>query len=404
MRLLWAYPSFSEYRVPVYAALDRLIDNRLTFIFSRTRSSQRVIERMEESLGTRAICLSGEKLVVLGKRSETANSHLRIPYQRGLLRAVLAEKADVVIGDGFFQWTPALLLKKRLQHVPLVINYQKTADTERNCPAWRSAYRRWAVRNTDAMVCNGSLSAAYAVALGMASDGVFTGGNPADSHMMRDAIASLPAGHREQMRVSLGLESPVFLYAGRMIPLKGVAELLRAWHGYRRSGGRGSLLLVGDGEQRKPLGEWARREQVPNVVFAGHVAYQRISSFYACADVCIMPTLEDNWSLVIPEAMACGLPVMCSRYNGCWPELVRPGKNGIVFDPRSDQDIINGLAYFDQQRDCLAAMGEESRRIEAAFTPERAAQAVLRACEYALTRGCKATNDARHSCKTASID
>lgn len=59
-----------------------------------------------------------------------------------------------------------------------------------------------------------------------------------------------------------------------------------------------------------------------------------------------MPTIEDNWSLVIPEAMACGLPVATSIYNGCYPELVKKDINGYVFDTYKQETILDALDYF----------------------------------------------------------
>jgi len=69
------------------------------------------------------------------------------------------------------------------------------------------------------------------------------------------------------------------------------------------------------------------------VRFAGRVHYGDMPAYYAACDALVMPTLEDNWSLVVPEAMAAGKPVLCSVHNGCWPELVHDGENGWVFDP-----------------------------------------------------------------------
>lgn len=60
-----------------------------------------------------------------------------------------------------------------------------------------------------------------------------------------------------------------------------------------------------------------------SVHFLGKIPYQEVYKYYGIADVFVLPTLEDNWSLVVPEAMSCGLPVATSIYNGCHPELVK---------------------------------------------------------------------------------
>jgi glycosyltransferase involved in cell wall biosynthesis len=84
--------------------------------------------------------------------------------------------------------------------------------------------------------------------------------------------------------------------------------------------------------------------------------------------------------------MACGLPVLCSIYNGCYPELVHDGRNGWRFDPIDAEDTYQALARCVQSYQRLPAMGEESRRMVEAYTPECAADAILEACRMAHTR------------------
>lgn len=97
-----------------------------------------------------------------------------------------------------------------------------------------------------------------------------------------------------------------------------------------------------------------------------------VYKYYAIADVFILPTLEDNWSLVVPEAMSCGLPVATSIYNGCAPELVKKDINGIVFDPLSQESLINAFDYFHHQD--LTQMGKKSKELEIPFNTENCAK------------------------------
>jgi glycosyltransferase involved in cell wall biosynthesis len=214
-----------------------------------------------------------------------------------------------------------------------------------------------------------------------------TGGMAADGDRFRRESSRVSAAERERRRRRLGLEGPVFLSVGRMVPRKGTRELLAGWELYSVRGGRGALCLVGGGPEFPALEDAARRARLAGVRFLGHVDHDSLPRTYALADVFVSATLEDNWSLVVPEAMACGLPVACSRYNGCWPELVdqsREGGNGKVFDPLKAEETAACLRFFAENRDALPGMGERSRAIEAGFTPRRAAAAALAACEAAL--------------------
>ncbi len=99
-----------------------------------------------------------------------------------------------------------------------------------------------------------------------------------------------------------------------------------------------------------------------------------------------MSTLEDNWSLVVPEAMACGLPIVCSVYNGCHPELIKNDENGWVFDPLEAEDTFAKLAQCLENMDRLKEMGQKSKAIARKFTPGLAADSIIGACKIAYRR------------------
>jgi len=82
--------------------------------------------------------------------------------------------------------------------------------------------------------------------------------------------------------------------------------------------------------------------------------------------------------------MACGLPVACSKYNGCWPELIQPEHNGWIFDPRNAVEVAKLLADVERNKNRLPAMGEHSEQIIQQYSPRSAAHAIFQACRSAL--------------------
>src|SRR5207248_1922497 len=105
-----------------------------------------------------------EKSLDLGfNHQDFANVGLHVPYQPGLLGAIAAAQPDVIISEGFFQWTPASLYFKFTRRVPLVIAYERTAHTERAAGGMRLGYRKMMARSADAFACNGVLSKDFCV-------------------------------------------------------------------------------------------------------------------------------------------------------------------------------------------------------------------------------------------------
>jgi glycosyltransferase involved in cell wall biosynthesis len=382
---------FLDYRVPVLAALDQLLEQRLHVIYSRDAIPERVHKKMQNALGERAIGLRGEWQFGRPGTDRMANQGVVLQHQPGLYAKILETRPDVVIGEGFFKWSIAALACKLIRKIPFVVCYERTAHTERNAQWYRTFYRKLALRQIDAFCCNGSLCADYVMSLGMPRNRITLGHMAADSTGLAENMKKIPGADVEKLLSEWNTVGPVFVYVGQMILRKGIHELLTGWKMFEEQlPGRATLLLVGDGDQKKDLESYRNECGLRHVHFAGAVDYDAIARYYAVADALIIPTLEDNWSLVVPEAMACGLPILCSKYNGCWPELVKPGINGWIFDPHSREDIVNVLKLAVQHQNELGIMGNRSLEIVSGFGPENAARSILDACHIALGKhgGC----------------
>lgn len=383
--VLWITRSFLDYRVPVFRELDRLLDHRLKVIYSRDKVPDRVCINIRKVLGRRAIGISGEWSIGSEGSAKWANRGVAFNFHPGLFRLIKAHSPVMLIGDGFFKWTFVSVLHRLIHRTPLIICYERTFHTERTAQWYRTAYRRLILRLTDAMCCNGRLCVEYVRWLGMPSSRITTGHMAADTEVMREKAEQLTLARRHMLRQQWSIKGPVFLYVGQFIPRKGIRQLLDAWTEFERdSSNRGTLVLVGEGPLSDQLYQQTARRNLQRVRFLGRVEYDNLATVYAVSDILVMPTLEDNWSLVVPEAMACGLPVLCSKYNGCWPELVKKEENGWVFDPQSPKDFLEKLQYCVERRDQLKNMGEESKKIIAEHSPARAAHSILSACEIAL--------------------
>lgn len=170
-----------------------------------------------------------------------------------------------------------------------------------------------------------------------------------------------------------------FLFTGMIIERKGLIYLLKVWGKHLEKYPHDNLTIVGLGNK---LEDYKNRFTHSSIHFTGRVEYDQIAIYYAIADVYIIPTLEDNWSLVVPEAMACGLPIACSKYNGCHPELI-DNENGYVFDPLQSDSILQCLSYFHGKD--LKKMGEHSIMKEIPFNAENSARrvytAIIKNCE-----------------------
>lgn len=176
------------------------------------------------------------------------------------------------------------------------------------------------------------------------------------------------------------LPEQYFLYVGRLAEEKNIDGLLAAYLDYRRSGGAWSLVLVGDGPQRKQLQETAASSAfAADVYFPGLKGTAELPQYYAFANCFVLPSTREPWGLVTNEAMASGLPVIVSERCGCVEDLVAGGDNGFSFDPAKPGDLLNCLtALSELSPAALKRMGERSNEIVSHFSPEAWAAEVAR--------------------------
>ncbi len=374
MKVLWVNPMFLDYRVPFYSELNNLLQGNLHVAFSSSRIPKRCREKLETAIGSNAHALESEVVIKLvNKKATFANRGVWIPFPRGLAKMLDEISVDVVITEGFFQWTPWAIMKAKRSHVPCLVAYECTEHTERACPYWRRMYRKIIGGMCVGFLTNGTLSTQYLQRL-LGKIKSCPGIMAADSGTLASSVSHFSEVDRQTLRNDLLInrDGLVYLFAGSFIERKGICYLLEAWEKHVQFFPSDNLLLVGDGALLETYKN--QYSKLRGVRFVGAINYDNIHKYYAISDVFVIPTLEDNWSLVVPEAMACGLPIACSCYNGCYPELINDGINGWTFDPLNLTSFVDVLEKF--HRVNIKEMGKSSVMIEKQYTPRRCAERV----------------------------
>jgi phosphatidyl-myo-inositol alpha-mannosyltransferase len=156
---------------------------------------------------------------------------------------------------------------------------------------------------------------------------------------------------------------PTVLFVGRLEPRKGLAYLVRAFLRLKPAFPRLRLLVVGRDDRRqqeKAMAVVPARLR-PDLVFVGAVAQADLPGYYASADVFCAPSLGgESFGIVLAEAMAVGLPVVCSDIGG-YRDVVRDGSTGLLVPPRDPEALAAALAGLLDNPARRAAMGEAAR-------------------------------------------
>ena len=377
MKVLYCNPSFWEYRLPFYAELNRLFNGNFHVVYSTKRyfgAHVNMLPKIKNVLGENAHPYENEWMYVRETHSMKIKdeTYHAIPLSLGLLTIIRKIKPDVLITEGFFQWTPFVQLYGWFFRVPVFVGYERTLYTERHNSRFKTFLRKLQDKSIAGYLVNGIETKKYLLSLGISEDKIFVGGMSADSTGLRTSIKKWSVEEKQNFKSKYisSNNGLIFLFTGQMILRKGVNYLLKAWVKHTQLYPDDKLVLVGGGVF---LERWKKEyRKYSSIIFEGTVAYDEIFKYYAIADVYILPTIEDNWSLVVPEAMACGLPVATSIYNGCHVELIQDGENGFIFDTYNQESITNVLEKFHYMD--LKKMGDKSILIEKNFNTEACAK------------------------------
>lgn len=195
---------------------------------------------------------------------------------------------------------------------------------------------------------------------------------------------------RAQVRRELGLgDEPILVSVGRLNHEKGVELAIRALAAIREDVVDARLVVVGEGEERTALGSLARALDVEAAVsFVGPQPSEQVARYLAAADVMLFPTMrEEAAPLVLPQAMACGAPVVASSIGGVTEVIDRSGENGILVPAGDDASISSAIHVLLSDRGVRARIGLAAReRVLAEYTRERMVERTLDVYEIAIRR------------------
>ena len=137
-----------------------------------------------------------------------------------------------------------------------------------------------------------------------------------------------------------------FVFVGRFVDKKNLPHLIESFARYVASAGVGArcLVLVGSGPEEPGLRAMIDAQGLADrVEFRGFLPADAVSRILADALALVLPSVEEQWGLVVNEALAFGLPVIVSRQVGARDALVRDGVNGHVVESGSVEQLADAM-------------------------------------------------------------
>ncbi len=317
-------------------------------------------------------------------------------------------KPEIALLPSYDHWSLVLNLAVRLAGGRVVMMNETHGGTAR-ASGLKAAIKRKVVASFHAGFVGGAPHVRYFASLGLPEHKIFTGYDAVDNDYFAGK-AREARKYEPELRKRYGLPQHYFLGLGRFVAKKNFSTLIRAYRKFldARPDCATHLVMVGSGEEdrllralchelRLPIhdktsagktNQTSKMEtEPPGVHFYGFRQIEENPIFYGLADAFILPSLREEWGLVVNEAMASGLPVVVSETAGCAEDLLKPGwpalpnmlmthlpvqwaqfssrirRNGFVFNPRSPEALASTLQALASAPALRAVMGQASRTI-----------------------------------------
>ena len=374
LRIAWLLPVAWFYWQPVLCEFTQLFPETTVF----TGLFPGFAKGYENSLEVKLV---GEFKVVGLTKSETGYGDNFTYLSPAIIGHLLQWKPDVVFTSSFGIWTVLAILLKPVGRWRIVIAYEGCSPGVDYRKSWlRLTLRRLLVAAADACITNSQAGKDYLIEfLKAEANSIFV--KPYEVPVPE--AFSLAVGSAVQKHQSL--KHPIFLFAGHVVPRKGLNFLLEACVILKLQGySNYTVLVVGDGSQQEELQAFCRNHGLNDCVqWDGRVEYDLIGSYFQMADVFVLPTLEDTWGVVVLEAMLFGKPVLCSKGAGT-SELIENGENGYVFEPQNTEALADLMRQLIDSPELIISMGEKSKKIISQYTPTAASETLAEVTKFAL--------------------
>lgn len=166
-----------------------------------------------------------------------------------------------------------------------------------------------------------------------------------------------------------------FLYVGRYAEEKAIEILVEAYRLYcKQISDPWPMTTCGAGEKKHLF------ENVPNLTDRGFVQPVDQPAIWASHGAFVIASRYDPWPLVIVEACAAGLPILCTESCGSSVELVRQYYNGTSVGTDDPQSLANGMLWLHRNHDKCPQMGQLSQQFAAAYSAQIWATRMLELC------------------------
>lgn len=309
------------------------------------------------------------------------------PWNYGLFKKLATEKYDVLWIHGYTRYHELLgILFAKILGMKVLLRGESHAMAIAKRP-----YRKWISKiffKTLNFICDGfltigTLNRQYLKAQGIQANKLFFAPYTVDNEYFQKQIDSTDI---QALKQSLNIQTnkPVIMFISKLFPRKRPMDLLDAFTRLTDDPSTppdAYLIFVGAGVLEKKLQAKAKQLGWDNILFLGFQNQSTIPSYYALADIFVLPSEQEPWGLVINEAMNAQALIITTDQVGSSYDLVKNNKNGFVYQAGNVEQLTKALASGLSVLKTSPSIKQASRQIIDTWSYRETVNGIVEACK-----------------------
>ena len=246
------------------------------------------------------------------------------------LKELTVDKPDFVISVAF--WIPSLYasLFKKLLGYKFLITTDATVKTDSNIPFVKKCIRTIISKNTDFFISASFLTTEYLSNL-FSHAQIKNSLQTIDVTGWRKEFNSLEEKEELRKEFNFSKDKTILLGVGGFTSGKNWESIFNQIDEIENS----LFILIGSGELEDKYKNFIESSKLMNKIkVVSRKEGIELKKYFKVSDIFIFPTLSDRFGYVVLEALASGLPVICSKNSGA-SSLIVNGKNGFIVNPKA---------------------------------------------------------------------
>jgi len=354
-KLLIITSIWTPYSHARFTAIAKVASNKELVVFFQNPDSKHRKWKAEEKKGSyKMVFLRNIGIPI------SSNTAFTLNFNYDVYKQIRKCNPDRIVADGWdsFATLAALVYAKRYRR-EIILRCESTIHENTLIRKISMPYVRFILCFFNGFISAGTAAEEYLRFLG-ARKRIERFYNTADvDFFSRHGRLSFSEKQNVREKIGIGHDSKVIMFSGRLVAIKCVDLLIKAFLLVKKEFPKTELLVAGYGPEEQKLKKMAGVNS--GIHFLGHQGIDEIPRLYSISDILILPSISEPWGLVVNEAMACGCAIIVSDKCGCAKDLIKG--NGIIVEGGNLDSLVEALRELLSSEEKLGQMENRSLKV-----------------------------------------